>query len=589
MGLSEIQKSFYSTLQEGTFRESSLFEIRFNEATKVLFDREIFRTKNCNQVVNNVLGWFKIQDQQGQCEHEKILGIVRKIFDVHMMGVFECNYFGVDGLTPEGFLFRAIEEGNLEDVKFVLTYKELDPNAPRMQDGETPLTLACQCGDSRIVKALIEDQRVDPNKFDQGWGYFPLYQAVNNCHVEVVRELLQHPDLDLNQCIRTGYGVIINCIFHGYAEILELLSQDPRIKLHTVRKAQQDTPLQNVVSFGSSEVRKMGEKAYKVNPKNIDSKMVTWKIFAFLPVSNDKWHSPPNDFFDGIKIVDLKSFRNEKHGELVVDHMKDLTRVIYKTTEYITVSVLWNNHPLGPTLYRPLCAITTEIKNCPNIWHIANQAITDNPQVLHEIISDLAIKKLIVFRALNEDNDKKRIINNLGLRGRGSSTIVAKQVRGEDTAFISVSYQPISKFLNGHKRKNKPINHGGYVAIFTEKGAKIFIDFEGLFPKLLPHGVVLEEVSHDKRLTQRAKNAKECIFYPDVPLDIVTFFDGGYPCQQGKKRKKKENTKPLPRNVQKLLVKYKISYERLPKETKAMLHSNKKIKVKEKLLRELAV
>jgi len=586
MTLTTIQKKFYTTLQNETYRRSCLFDIPLEEAVKVLFDREIFQNKNCNQTIQNVLGWLKFQENHGDYDHEKILGIVSDIFGTHMMETFDNQYLGVDGMTPEDFLFHSIEKLNLDDVKFVLENYIMDPNEPRMRDGKTPLTLACQYGDPLIVRALLEDPRVDPNKFDQGFVHFPLFCAVNENHVEVVKELLKHPNLDPNQTIQMGYGVVINCIFLGHDEILDLLSQDPRVNLHTVRKAQQDTPLQNVVTHGSSEVRKMGEKIYRINPKKEDSQLVTWKTFAFLPVSNDKHHCPPDDFFNGITIVDINSFRNDKYGELEVEHRNALTRVIYKTADYITISVIRKNHPLGPTIYRPSYAMTAEIIDSPNIWHIANQAITDDPRVLHEIISDLAEKKLILLRSLNSDNDQKRILQNSGLRGRGSSTIVAKQVSGEDTSLISVSYQPISRFLNGHKRKHKPIKNGGYVAIFTEKGAKFFIDFQGLYPRLLSHGEVLEEVSHDRNLTQRAKNAKECIFYPDVPLDIVILFDNGYPINQSKKIKNKENTKPLPRKVQKLLVKYKVTYETLPDEAQAMLHGPKNIKTKERLLKE---
>ena len=580
MNLSPIQSSFYRTLQEGSFRESSLFEISIDEAKSVLFNRALFREKNCNQTVTNAMGWLKMQDEQHKGEHRVLVEIVNKIFGRVMVISFESPYICVDGLTPDGFLFRAIEEGNLEDIKFILARKDLDPNAFRMQDGETPLTLACQFGNPEIVRALVEDPRVDPNLFDQGWCLFPFYHAVNNNYFEVVRELLKHPKLDPNQSKGPAYPAIILCIFHGYSEILELISQDPRTDLHLVKTDQNNSPLQRVLTLGTPEIKKMGERTYKVNPKKDDSKGVLWKTFAFLPVSSDKSHTPPDDYFNGLKVVDTKMFRNDRYGELEIDHLNELTRVIYRTVEFVTVSVLWNNHPLGPTIYKPICSLTTEIKTSPNIWHIANRAISKNPQVLHEILSDLAAKKLIVLRSLNEDNDQKRILQGEGLRGRGASTKVSAQVKGNDTALVSASDQPISTFLKGHKRRN----NGGYVAIFTQKGGRIFIDFKGQYPKFLSHREVLEEVSHDARLTMRAKNAKECIFYPEIPLEVVALLDGGYPRNEEGGKGKKENTKPLPRRVQNLLTEGGISYGSLSDEIKKMLHSNKKLRVKVKLL-----
>jgi len=579
MPLSSIQKNFVHTVRQLGFRESSVFEIGYDEAVRVIANQTLYRHRNVDQIVINVLGWLKYYDRRHPEYHQKISTLIRNTFGFMRQIAFEEGYIGVDRLLPLNYLFRAIESGNVEDVLFVLEHEDFDPNAPRDRDGETPLTLACQIGNAEVVRALLKDPRVDPNQFDSGWMQFPLHNAVNNGYADIVRELLKHPDIDPNQQRGPAYAAVILAIFYGYQEILEMLSDHPKTNLHFVRSRQQVTPIHDLISFGSPALKTMGVKIYPINPEQKDTEIVPWTMFSVIPVSCDQSHKPPANYFEGLTIVDLKCFRNES-GDLEFHHDKNWTRVVYRTDQYITVSLLYQNRPFGPTIYKPLCCHELEIRESSHIWHIADRSIANNPKAILQILSELAEKGFIVLRSMNRDNDVPRLLKNESLEGRKDSTDVAVQVRGDDTALISASTQPISKFLRAHKGRQ----NGGYAALFTPAGAYRYLNYQGPYPKILSHSEVLKHVSHDATLTERAVLAKECIIYPGLSPEFVVWIQGGYPTLSGRKRKKGKNTNPLPRDVKKYLDSQNLSYDELPEDLQMLLHSNKKLNIKKRVV-----
>lgn len=72
-------------------------------------------------------------------------------------------------------MFQAVKEGNLDALDGVLLSDLIDVNA-RNENGETPLMIACQTGNKRIVEALLA-KKANPAVYSRR-GETPLFCAI---------------------------------------------------------------------------------------------------------------------------------------------------------------------------------------------------------------------------------------------------------------------------------------------------------------------------------------------------------------------------------------------------------------------------
>lgn len=86
-------------------------------------------------------------------------------------------------------LFKAIEKGNLEEVKSAIgkgaNVNERDPLV-----GDTPLVRAIREGNLDIVKCLVE-HGASVNEFDV-WNHTPLHKAIDHQHLNIVKFLIEN-------------------------------------------------------------------------------------------------------------------------------------------------------------------------------------------------------------------------------------------------------------------------------------------------------------------------------------------------------------------------------------------------------------
>uniref|UniRef100_A0A7S2ZFX6 Uncharacterized protein n=1 Tax=Rhodosorus marinus TaxID=101924 RepID=A0A7S2ZFX6_9RHOD len=94
------------------------------------------------------------------------------------------NWKGSKGLTP---LQEATKAGQLEVVSLLLNH-----NAEFEQKGTTSLHLACGGGHMQIAELLIEHGAVIDQPDQSHKGYTPIFNAVENNHIEVVKLLLRN-------------------------------------------------------------------------------------------------------------------------------------------------------------------------------------------------------------------------------------------------------------------------------------------------------------------------------------------------------------------------------------------------------------
>ncbi len=94
---------------------------------------------------------------------------------------------------------------------------------------------AARYGNLGMVKKLLNQigiqGQIDPNKGDSQ-GITPLMFASSNGHLQIVRELLKHPKINVNQVDDYGSTALMAASFSGYSEIVELLLQQPGIDVN---------------------------------------------------------------------------------------------------------------------------------------------------------------------------------------------------------------------------------------------------------------------------------------------------------------------------------------------------------------------
>ncbi len=146
--------------------------------------------------------------------------------------------FGKTTDSGETALYIACHAHQLEAVRFLLGQKETDPRAVTQQ-GYFPLYIAAEKGFDDIILALLTNVDTDVNQMNRHSGdQTSLYTAVRNGKTEAVRALLTSPKINVNQANRSdgwdGWGPINQAASQGHVEVVRLLlghkDIDPNIR-----------------------------------------------------------------------------------------------------------------------------------------------------------------------------------------------------------------------------------------------------------------------------------------------------------------------------------------------------------------------
>lgn len=130
--------------------------------------------------------------------------------------VIDVNKAAKDWGSFQTPLFVASQEGNLKVVRELLNHPQIDVNQARTDDGATPLYIASQNDHPDVVKILLGHPEIKVNQATTE-GLTPLFWAAQD-HLEVLRELLKHKEIDVTTANNLGESPL-----RSFARILEIL------------------------------------------------------------------------------------------------------------------------------------------------------------------------------------------------------------------------------------------------------------------------------------------------------------------------------------------------------------------------------
>jgi uncharacterized protein len=124
-------------------------------------------------------------------------------------------------------VMAATNQGDLETVRELISkgadVNTLYPHVNSFLDGHTPLLVAARDGHAEIVKELLQagaKVRIEDWVFKGS----PIHKATYNGNPEILKMLVQHPDIDLDvQGPINGYTPLHDALWHGFSECAEIL------------------------------------------------------------------------------------------------------------------------------------------------------------------------------------------------------------------------------------------------------------------------------------------------------------------------------------------------------------------------------
>ena len=156
---------------------------------------------------------------------------------VHLVEML-LNVNGINSNFRGGWLqaapiLFAAKEGHSAIIKLLLSAVNIDPDVPD-SEGSTPLMYACWGGHVSIVRQLLARDDVEVNL--SNGSTTPLITAVKTGLVEVVESLLTRDDLKPNIVNNRGEHALGYAVFRGQVDIVKLLLDHPDIDLNLMAR-----------------------------------------------------------------------------------------------------------------------------------------------------------------------------------------------------------------------------------------------------------------------------------------------------------------------------------------------------------------
>jgi len=189
-----------------------------------------------------------------------------------LLGIKEWDINATDNRGRIALAWTAVR-GHEEVARILLQRRDLNPNTPDTEYGQTPLLRAAERGHKGVVKLLLEREDLRPNTPDTEYGRTPLWWASVRGYEGIVRLLLEREDADPNTP-DTEYGrtPLWWAAVRGYDGIVRLLLEREDTNPNTPDTEYGRTPLWWAAECGHSGIVRLLLEREDTNPNIPDAK-----------------------------------------------------------------------------------------------------------------------------------------------------------------------------------------------------------------------------------------------------------------------------------------------------------------------------
>ncbi len=117
-------------------------------------------------------------------------------------------------------LTTAAAKGNVEIVRMLLNRPDIDVNIK--SNATTALIYAAENGHENVVRLLLSHHAIAVNEYNNN-RLTALTCAIRNCHSTIVKLLLERPDIDVNIQSNRGNTALMFAIQAGHYDIIQML------------------------------------------------------------------------------------------------------------------------------------------------------------------------------------------------------------------------------------------------------------------------------------------------------------------------------------------------------------------------------
>jgi len=126
----------------------------------------------------------------------------------------------MDDVTLEDQLYTAAEQNRVDRVKELLRNEAINVNGGYQMGAVTPLHVACALGHADVVRVLLGHPGVDVNQKSSG-GSTPFLFAAANGNVEAVVAMLEDQRAEINQSNLPGATGIWHAASSGHVDVVK--------------------------------------------------------------------------------------------------------------------------------------------------------------------------------------------------------------------------------------------------------------------------------------------------------------------------------------------------------------------------------